>query len=72
MSAASLPLLARALRCALCALLATCAGAQAAEPVVVGSKRFTESYILGELARQVPGAGRRAGAAPAGPGQHRR
>ena len=52
MSAASLPFLARALRCALCALLAACAGAQAAEPVVVGSKRFTESYILGELARQ--------------------
>jgi len=26
--------------------------AQAAEPVVVGSKRFTESYVLGELVRQ--------------------
>lgn len=52
MSAVPLPFLARALRCALYALLATCAGAQAAEPVVVGSKRFTESYILGELARQ--------------------
>jgi osmoprotectant transport system permease protein len=52
MSAASLPFLARALRCALWALLAAFAVAQAAEPVVVGSKRFTESYILGELARQ--------------------
>jgi osmoprotectant transport system permease protein len=37
---------------ALCAQLATFSSAQAAEPVVVGSKRFTESYILGELARQ--------------------
>lgn len=35
------------LACALCALLP----AQAAE-VVVGSKRFTESYILGEIVRQ--------------------
>jgi osmoprotectant transport system permease protein len=26
--------------------------AQAAEPLVVGSKRFTESYILGEIASQ--------------------
>jgi osmoprotectant transport system permease protein len=32
-------------------LLAACLAAQA-QPVVVGSKRFTESYILGELARQ--------------------
>jgi osmoprotectant transport system permease protein len=32
-------------------LFATSAAA-AAQPVVVGSKRFTESYILGELARQ--------------------
>lgn len=32
-------------------LLLGCAAA-AAQPVVVGSKRFTESYILGELARQ--------------------
>ncbi len=31
--------------------LATAAGAFAA-PVVIGSKRFTESYILGEIARQ--------------------
>jgi osmoprotectant transport system permease protein len=52
MSAAFPSFLARALRCALCALLAGFTGAQAAEPVVVGSKRFTESYILGELARQ--------------------
>src|SRR5262245_8343176 len=28
------------------------APARAAEPVVVGSKRFTESYILGEIVRQ--------------------
>ena len=34
-------------------LLLSCAGfADAAESVVVGSKRFTESYILGELVRQ--------------------
>src|SRR5829696_3593881 len=58
MSTAFLPSLARMLRCAPCLLLAMCAHlptfarAQAAEPVVVGSKRFTESYILGELARQ--------------------
>ena len=33
--------------------LLLCVGAtHAAEPVVVGSKRFTESYILGELVRQ--------------------
>ena len=31
--------------------------ATAAEPVVVGSKRFTESYVLGELARQALVAG---------------
>ena len=30
-----------------------CACAQAAEPLKVGSKRFTESYILGEIVRQV-------------------
>ncbi|MBC5784802.1 ABC transporter permease subunit [Ramlibacter sp. USB13] len=29
------------------------AGTLAAQPVVVGSKRFTESYILGEIVRQV-------------------
>jgi osmoprotectant transport system permease protein len=34
----------------LCALLLP--AAHATEPVVVGSKRFTESYILGELVRQ--------------------
>jgi osmoprotectant transport system permease protein len=31
---------------------ACCALAFAAEPLVVGSKRFTESYILGEIVRQ--------------------
>ncbi|MEJ8836170.1 ABC transporter permease/substrate-binding protein [Ramlibacter sp. AN1133] len=31
--------------------------ARAAEPVVVGSKRFTESYILGEIVRQALVAG---------------
>lgn len=35
------------------ALLAAVLPTQAAEPVVVGSKRFTESYVLGEIARQV-------------------
>lgn len=34
-------------------LLGGAATAQAAEPVVVGSKRFTESYVLGEITRQV-------------------
>lgn len=33
-----------------CAL--ACVQAAAAEPLVVGSKRFTESYILGEIVRQ--------------------
>ncbi len=38
------------LRCAALLLLALqWSAAQAAEPVVVGSKRFTESYILGEI-----------------------
>ena len=37
------------MRAALVALLLACAGAQAAEPLRVGSKRFTESYILGEI-----------------------
>ena len=33
-------------------------GALAAEPVIVGSKRFTESYVLGEIVRQtLQGAG---------------
>ena len=35
------------------ALAATALGAGAAGELVVGSKRFTESYILGEIARQV-------------------
>lgn len=34
-------------------LLAAALPAIAADPVVVGSKRFTESYVLGEIARQV-------------------
>ena len=33
-------------------LFLLCQLAQAATPVVVGSKRFTESYVLGELVRQ--------------------
>ena len=37
---------------ALAATLGAAAPAAAAEPVVVGSKRFTESYILGELVQQ--------------------
>ncbi len=37
------------------ALLLACAGAQAAEPLRVGSKRFTESYILGEILVQAAG-----------------
>lgn len=36
----------------LLALAGLCAPARAAGPVVVGSKRFTESYILGEIVRQ--------------------
>jgi osmoprotectant transport system permease protein len=35
------------------ALLQLMPTAQSAEPVVVGSKRFTESYVLGEIVRQV-------------------
>jgi len=27
-------------------------GAPAQEPIVVGSKRFTESYVLGEIVRE--------------------
>ena len=34
-------------------LLGAALPAQAAQPLVVGSKRFTESYVLGEIARQV-------------------
>jgi osmoprotectant transport system permease protein len=52
MSVNPLPRLARVLCCALPALLTPLPAAHAAETVVVGSKRFTESYILGELARQ--------------------
>jgi len=39
------------MRAAALLLLAACATAQA-EPLKVGSKRFTESYILGEIIRQ--------------------
>jgi osmoprotectant transport system permease protein len=44
----------RRLVAGLIALAACCASAAAfaAQPVVVGSKRFTESYILGEIVRQ--------------------
>jgi osmoprotectant transport system permease protein len=43
-----------ALRRGLCllALAVACAAASAADRLVVGSKRFTESYILGEIVRQ--------------------
>jgi len=42
-------------------LLLACGAAQAQEPLRVGSKRFTESYILGEIVAQaVRGAGARA------------
>lgn len=42
----------KALRAAAFALLMACgAHALAADPVVVGSKRFTESYVLGEIVR---------------------
>ena len=37
---------------AICLLLSSWAQAQSATPVVVGSKRFTESYVLGEVVRQ--------------------
>src|SRR5207344_384284 len=48
-------------RPALLQLLLLCAATgAAAQPVVVGSKRFTESYILGELARQALQASGRA------------
>ncbi len=39
----------RHLRTALALLLACCASLASGEPLKVGSKRFTESYILGEL-----------------------
>jgi len=40
------------------ALILLAGGVLAAEPVVVGSKRFTESYVLGEIVRQtLQGAG---------------
>ena len=40
-------------RCALPALLLLAASsAGAAEPVLIGSKKFTESYVLGEIARR--------------------
>jgi len=37
---------------ALAIALAMALPALAAEPIKVGSKRFTESYVLGEIARQ--------------------
>jgi len=44
--------------------LAACAGARAEEPLQVGSKRFTESYILGEILTQTARAAGR-------PAEHR-
>lgn len=35
----------------LCALLCACAALAQAQPVLVGSKKFTESYVLGEIAK---------------------
>jgi osmoprotectant transport system permease protein len=43
----------RRARAVLALALALLAGHVAAQPVAVGSKRFTESYVLGEIARQV-------------------
>src|SRR5213075_1993254 len=50
---AAIPLL-RAVR-ALALLLAVCCTAHAEDPVRVGSKRFTESYILGEILARAAG-----------------
>ncbi|HUP08917.1 MAG TPA: glycine betaine ABC transporter substrate-binding protein [Caldimonas sp.] len=54
MSEFSYPMsMARALRwAALLALMSLAMAAQAAEPWRIGSKRFTESYVLGEVVRQ--------------------
>ena len=43
----------RRARAVLALAFALFAGHAAAQPVAVGSKRFTESYVLGEVARQV-------------------
>ena len=45
--------------------------ALAAEQLTVGSKRFTESYILGEIIARVDGRTACDGHAPPGAGQHR-
>ncbi len=42
----------RILRWAVAGVLVAACAAHAAEPLRVGSKRFTESYVLGEIARQ--------------------
>ncbi len=42
----------RRIAIALCLALSMACGASAAKPIVVGSKRFTESYILAEIVRQ--------------------
>jgi osmoprotectant transport system permease protein len=52
-----------ALALCLCLLLTNAAGAFAEEGLRIGSKRFTESYILGEMLRQA--------AAPGGPAEHK-
>lgn len=39
-------------RLALVALLLSAAGASAAEPALIGSKKFTESYVLSEIAKR--------------------
>ena len=48
-------------RAALALALAAGCGAAPAETLTVGSKRFTESYILGEIVAQVAGGGHRPG-----------
>ena len=46
-------------------------GGRRAAALVVGSKRFTESYVLGEILTQTLGGSGRRGDAQAGPRQHR-
>ena len=48
-------------RLSVAVLLAAACSAQAADTLIVGSKRFTESYILGELLAQLSGGQHRPG-----------
>ncbi|MDD9936531.1 MAG: ABC transporter permease subunit [Myxococcales bacterium] len=43
--------------CLLCLLLCACASDGGERPVVVGSKKFTESVVIGEMARGLAGRG---------------